>query len=64
MNDSTPQEILDIEASEIQRNGGRSVDGGTTSNRRAPRGTKSKFKDENWKKCESQLPSRFDDNSC
>ena len=59
MNGSTPQQIYNMEASEIQRNGGRSVDGGDTSNNRAPPGTRDKFKDPQWMAAESKKSSRF-----
>ena len=59
MNDASEQEIYNTEASEIVRNGGRSVDGGTTSNVRAPSGTRSLFKDPDWLESEQSQPSRF-----
>ena len=59
MNGATAQEIYKVEASEIVRNGGRSVDGGKTSNLRAPAGTRELFKNPNWVATEKSKPSRF-----
>ena len=39
---------------------GRSKDGGSTSNKRAPRTTSYLFKDDDWLKRERKKPSRFD----
>ncbi len=59
MNGSSDADIYKVEASEIVRNGGRSVDGGTTSNIKAPPGTRDSFKDPAWVKSEKSKPSRF-----
>ena len=60
MDDASDQDIYDTEASEIVRNGGRARDGGTTSNDRAPPGTRDNFHDQDWLDNEKSQPSRFD----
>jgi len=59
MDGMSEQQIYDVEASEIVRNGGRAGDGGTTSNLRAPPGTRDNFHDEQWLESERTQPSRF-----
>lgn len=60
MNGSSDQEVYNTEANGIVRNGGRSVDGGATSNVRAPPNTKGLFKDPDWVKSQQSGKSRFD----
>ncbi|MTD29438.1 RHS repeat-associated core domain-containing protein, partial [Erwinia sorbitola] len=59
MDGHSAQSILNTEASEIVRNGGRITDGGTTSNIRAPSGTRENFKNSAWVQAESAQESRF-----
>ncbi|WP_319636747.1 RHS repeat-associated core domain-containing protein [Paraburkholderia caribensis] len=59
MDGKPARKIYNVEASEIVRNGGRATDGGTTSNRRAPPGTRDSFKSESWLSEERTKPSRF-----
>jgi RHS repeat-associated protein len=60
MNGSPDQDIYNVEASEIVRNGGRATDGGATSNVRAPSGTRDNFHDDAWLDAERSQRSRFD----
>lgn len=60
MDGHSAQKILNTEASEIVRNGGRITDGGSTSNIRAPSGTRENFKNSEWLETEKSKASRFE----